>query len=404
MKFCDITIAYNENSGGIRTYIDQKINYLLNETSHDHLLIIPGPEDSVVQNGRSTQVTIESPLLPSQDDYRFFLRPDKIVDALKIYLPDIVELASYYVAPWSVFSYRKHLLKNNKNCIIGCYFHSDVANAYVSAPIRALTHDWFSNFSDTLTELGEKLADIAESKVENYIGSIFKNCDISLASSSIQANRLKEHGVSDIKVIPLGVDTETFHPHRRSNELRSVYGASVDNIVLTYAGRLSYEKHLDTIINAFLQLPSELNALLWFIGEGPQHEEIEALTKHIHSFRLIPFQKSKLDLACLLASADIYVTAGAHETFGLSVIEAQACGLPVVGVEAGALRERVPIDLGYLGPVNDIESMSNNIQLAARHRRIISSKARDYVIQKFSWAASFSKLVEIYLTECKHHV
>jgi glycosyltransferase involved in cell wall biosynthesis len=53
------------------------------------------------------------------------------------------------------------------------------------------------------------------------------------------------------------------------------------------------------------------------------------------------------DLAAWLASADLYVSAMADETFGISVIEAQASGLPVVGVAAGAMVDRVPSGLGW---------------------------------------------------------
>ena len=78
MKFCDITMAYNATSGGIKTYIDEKRRFLRENTDYEHLLIIPGARDRVRRSGRTTTVTVKSPLLPGQNAYRFFLTPTKI--------------------------------------------------------------------------------------------------------------------------------------------------------------------------------------------------------------------------------------------------------------------------------------------------------------------------------------
>ena len=63
--------------------------------------------------------------------------------------------------------------------------------------------------------------------------------------------------------------------------------------------------------------------------------------------------KDRSDLARWLASSDIYVSGMADETFGISIVEAQASGLPVVGIAAGAMIDRVTDATGRLGPVGD---------------------------------------------------
>ena len=68
MKFCDITMAYNRASGGIKTYIDEKRRFLRENTEHEHLLIIPGARDRIRRSARSTTVTVRGPLLPGQGD------------------------------------------------------------------------------------------------------------------------------------------------------------------------------------------------------------------------------------------------------------------------------------------------------------------------------------------------
>ena len=105
-----------------------------------------------------------------------------------------------------------------------------------------------------------------------------------------------------------------------------------------------------------------------------------------------------LSEARALASSDLYVSAMANETFGISIIEAQACGLPVVGVAHGAMPARVPAGLGLLGPVDDAAAMAANVgALWAGDHDGIGRAARAHVEQHFSWKATFEQLfLEIY--------
>jgi alpha-1,6-mannosyltransferase len=101
---------------------------------------------------------------------------------------------------------------------------------------------------------------------------------------------------------------------------------------------------------------------------------------------------NRADLARWLASADIYVSAMADETFGVSIIEAQASGLPVVGVAAGAMIDRVTDTVGRLGPVDDAQAMARNIlSLWTSDRTAIAEQARAHALQ-FSWERSMEAL------------
>src|SRR4029079_2877238 len=126
-----------------------------------------------------------------------------------------------------------------------------------------------------------------------------------------------------------------------------------------YVGRLDGEKKPDVVVEAFRRLPEGLDAKLVLLGEGTLRADIEALgDKRI----ILPgYMKSRAELARWLASADIYASGMADETFGISIIEAQASGLRVVGVAAGAMIDRVSKATGRLGPVDDAEAMAANI-------------------------------------------
>jgi alpha-1,6-mannosyltransferase len=102
--------------------------------------------------------------------------------------------------------------------------------------------------------------------------------------------------------------------------------------------------------------------------------------------------KDRAELARWLASADIYVSAMADETFGVSIVEAQASGLPVVGVAAGAMIDRVTEATGRLGPVGDSAAMAANIiALWRSDRPAVAQEARAHALQ-FGWDISMEAL------------
>ncbi len=396
MKFCDITMAYNGASGGIRTYIDEKRRFLRENTEHEHLLIIPGKRNRIRRSGRSTTVTLRGPLLPGQKNYRIFLSSAAIKDVLREEQPDIIELGSYYTEPWAAFSYRRRQREAGRSCVIGGYFHTDVAEAYVASPLRSVAQSWAEDVGEGLASAVEKIADIATAGAEKYMRHVFNGCDVRMAASPSQAARLQSYGVENVNVVPLGVDLKLFNPRRADAELRAKCGAGGDALVLIYAGRLCNEKRVLMLIEAFERLPSELNARLWLVGDGPLRDEAKAAAGANNAIRVFPYQSSRERFAAMLASADLYVTAGPFETFGLSVIEAQASGLPVVGVDGGALRERVPSGLGLLAPVDDAAAFADSIVRAAPQRHAMGAAARAHVERHFSWSAAFSKWLGCY--------
>jgi alpha-1,6-mannosyltransferase len=144
------------------------------------------------------------------------------------------------------------------------------------------------------------------------------------------------------------------------------------------------------VVEAFRRLPESLGARLALLGEGPLKEEIAALGDQ--RIVLPGYVHSRTELARWLASADVYVSAMADETFGVSIIEAQASGLPVVGVAGGAMIDRVTDSTGRLGPVGDGAAMARNIlDVWGADHRAMSDQARAHALQ-FGWERSMEAL------------
>jgi alpha-1,6-mannosyltransferase len=129
------------------------------------------------------------------------------------------------------------------------------------------------------------------------------------------------------------------------------------------------------------------------IGDGKLMDRLKAEARGL-PVAFPGFEKNRAELARALASSDIYVSAMADETFGISVLEAQACALPIVGVASGAMPDRVPAGLGLLGPVDDTNAMASNVLKIWRDdHEAIGIEARHHVEANFSWKRTFEHLL-----------
>ena len=125
----------------------------------------------------------------------------------------------------------------------------------------------------------------------------------------------------------------SFIRSRRDPAWRERHGYSTATRLLVYAGRFAPEKHLDVLVDAVRRLGAPYALLA--IGAGPTPPPAG------ERVAVLPFVASTRELATALASADVFVHAGDQETFGLSVLEAMACGTPAVVRAAEGLGELV---------------------------------------------------------------
>jgi alpha-1,6-mannosyltransferase len=378
MKICDLTQSYAPTSGGVRTYVHAKRDFITRHTDDHHLLIVPAAHDGVTREGRCTTYTVASPLVPGSGVYRLLLRSDKVLRILRAEQPEVVEAHCTYNLPWTAFAYRPRA-----SALVVGVFHTDVATAYVGPVVSRL--------------LGRRLGGGAVQVVERYLRALYGRCDATLAVSPAMAMRLRELGLDNVQHLPLGVDLDTFHSGRRDPALRAELGVADDESLLVYAGRFDAEKRPHLVAEAFEMLPATFRGSLVLIGDGPLRPTLEEHAARDRRIRVLPFEHDRTRLAALLASADLYVSAMPFETFGLSVVEAQACGLAVVGVRAGAMIERVPEDVGRLGAVDSPAEMAANIlALAGADMRGMGARARKMVEARFSWQQTFERLFAVY--------
>jgi alpha-1,6-mannosyltransferase len=371
--FCDLTQSWSEVGGGVRTYLLHKRRHILEATPHSHLAIIPGAADAVIEEERAITVTIASPHVPGSPNYRLLLRSGAVRRALERFRPELIECQDAYNLPWTALAYRR---RYPQTALIAAYM-TDFPTVYVERPL--------SRF------LTKPVASLLGRICYAYCDALYSRFDSVFAlSENGGAAKLRSLGIDPVEVVPLGVEVGEFGPIRRDPRLRKRLGLTEGQPLLIYAGRLDGEKKPDVVVEAFRGLPREMGAKLALLGEGPLKSEIAALGDE----RIIMpgYVRNRAELARWLASADIYVSAMADETFGISIIEAQASGLPVVGVAAGAMLDRVTDAMGRLGPIGDTGAMAENILAVwGSDHEAMRQAARAHALQ-FSWDSSMEVL------------
>ena len=371
--FCDLTQSWSDVGGGVRTYLLHKRRHILQSTPHSHLMIVPGARDEIVEEERAVTVTIASPRVPGSPRYRLMLRNGAVRAALERFRPDLIECQDAYNLPWAAIGYRR---RHPETALVAAYM-TDFPTVYVERPLAGF--------------LTRPVAGALARFCYGYCGLLYRRFDAVFAlSENGGAGKLRSLGIEGVDVVPLGVELGEFGPARRDERLRSKLGLSADQPLLVYVGRLDGEKKPDLVVDAFRRLPESLGARLALIGEGPLKAEIAAAGDE--RIVLPGYLDGRAELARWLASADIYVSGMADETFGVSIVEAQASGLPVVGVEAGAMIDRVSDAVGRLGPVGDAEAMAANILAVWNSDRgAMAAEAQARALQ-FSWDSSMEAL------------
>ncbi|MBV9454621.1 MAG: glycosyltransferase [Rubrobacter sp.] len=173
---------------------------------------------------------------------------------------------------------------------------------------------------------------------------------------------------SRLALVPCGVDTRTFRPVDR-REARHELGLP-EGPMAAYVGRLVPRKGVDTLIEAFALLSRRLDGRLVIVGGEPGAEgsaevaRLSALSRKLKIKKRVIFTGSRpqQDLYRYYGAADAVVTVPHYEPFGMTPLEAMACGVPVVGSRVGGIKTSVlEGETGYLVPPKDPKALADRL-------------------------------------------
>lgn len=354
-----MTTFFHSRSGGIKRYLERKARFL-SETDLEHILVIPGVKSRTYKLFKSTVYEVSSISLPKSSGYRIFSKPGQLREIIKKERPDIVELGgSFFLTPVLGFEDLRLVI----------FYHSHLEEYLSFLPAGKLIRRIF----------GKRLT-----------LDFLKRAKFVITPSLKIEDLLRQYGVRNIATVPLGVDPELFY-------LSGGQTSGRERTKVLYSGRLSKEKGIDLLIEIIKILPKEKYEM-WIAGYGPERRRIQKLCQMRENVTYLGYISDEKELARFYRLGDIFLSTSPFETFGLSFIEAQACGCALVARDLGL--ETQPFK-DFLVRDGKLEDYISALDLASRERNWDFKEALSKLIrERFSWKRSFEKLLEVYRNFC----
>jgi alpha-1,6-mannosyltransferase len=305
MLIARIANFVHATSGGLRTAL-RELGRGYAGAGHRAVLIVPGATAGDEETEYGRVITLPGPMVPGLGGYRVLLNRIAVAGLLRRLGPDRIEVHDRSTLRWAGAWARR-----------------------AGVPSMMVSHESL----DGLLRLfgpgraGPRLADGLNRRTVAAFDAV-------VCTTGWAAREFTRLGASPVRV-PLGVDLERFSPAHQDAGLRERAG-----VMLLHCGRLSAEKHPHLSLDTLAGLRAAgIGAELVVAGDGPLREALHAEAVE----RKLParFLGHVRDPRALLATADVVLTPGPIETFGLAALEALASGTPVVVRSESALPEVV---------------------------------------------------------------
>jgi alpha-1,6-mannosyltransferase len=347
MHLVDITMFYAAEGGGVSTYLNAKAQWLARRSHVQHTILSSNVETR--DDAVPALVRIPAANLPGFHGFRMPLSVSGPARLLEAAGPDLVEAGDAGHCAWAALRMRKRY-----DIPAVAFYHSDLPRL-----VRPRLGRWIARGTC------------------RYLVNLYRQFDLVMAPSQVMVEQLEEIGVRGAVHQPLGIDASVFRPDCRDDGLREQLGLDPDTRLLIYAGRFTPEKKLHLLVEAVRKLGQRYHLVL--VGGGGVLPLADNLT-------IIPFKRDQRELARLLASCDMLVHPGDCETFGLIVLEAMACGLPIVGTSRGGVAELVDRETGILAEPDNADSLAGAIEaIYYRDMARMGQAARRKAAEHYDW-------------------
>ena len=169
--------------------------------------------------------------------------------------------------------------------------------------------------------------------------------------------------------------------------LRARY-ARTDEAVLIHLSNFRPVKRISDCVHILAKVNPAIPSRLLMVGDGPDRVQAQALARELGLEERVIFLGKQIDVASLLAIADLLLLPSEMEGFGLAALEAMACGVPAIASDTGGLPEVIHHDRdGFLLPVGDIDGMAEaarNVLGDSARKKALGAAAREKALTRFS--------------------
>ena len=263
---------------------------------------------------------------------------------------------------------KKLIEKENIDIIHGHYLFP-AGWASVKAGKATHTKTYVTSHGSDMFEMYRK-----QSFMRPLIKKVLKDADVVLAVSNALREEIINTKIPNIrKKVKLhwnAVDIDKFKTTKENEdkfkkELVQEFNIAADKPIILFVGNLIKRKNVDLLLEAKKEMDTD--AYLVIVGDGPLLEQLKAKVEKEHLDNVY-FTGSRRDVEDIIPSCDLLVLPSLSESFGLVLIEALACGKPVIGSNVGGIKEIITEDVGLLINPNDSKDLANAID------RIFSDK------------------------------
>lgn len=354
MRVVQVANFYGPRSGGLRTAVD-RLGAEYCAAGHEVFLVVPGPRAaSVVMPSGVVRISVPAARIPCTGGYRAVM-PCPVTAVLRSLAPDALEVSDRF----TLRSLGRWGSRHGVTTVM-------------------ISHERLDRLTGQLLprRIARGVADFANRRTA-------ADYDTVLCTTRFARAEFDRIGAGNVVTVPLGVDLEVFHPSRFSAALRQRW-VRPGQLLLVHCGRLSVEKRADRSIATVAALcDSGVDARLVVVGEGPLRARLERRAAGL-PVDFTGFVDDRSEVATLLASADVALAPGPHETFGLAALEALACGTPAVVSRTSALTEILCADSGACAD-NDPGAIARAVTGVLRRPEQLRRQAARQRAELFTW-------------------
>lgn len=377
LSVVDVTSFFSTSaSGGVRTYLTAKARALARPGIR-HTIVVPAETTGTDAWEGATLARIRSPAFPFAPAYRQLIDWRALAEVLDAVNPSVIEVGSPFADPFLV----RLALGGRRVPIVG-FYHADLVRTFaepfvdhaVLSPLRVLLR----------------------MTARRGIRSIYNRFDATVCASASVARELRSLGVERVHEVPLGVDLDTFRPLEDADRHPLLPGNGKS--LALFVGRFCPEKRLDVLLDGHALLPRHEQPDLVLVGDGNIRNSVAGRAREGGRVTLLPYVSDREELVRMYNAADYYVAPGPGETFGLSIGEAMACGLPVLCVARGAGPDRIDgSGAGELYRHGDPVDVARGMKAMRHHMDPETrARARAHAERTMNWSVTFDRLMKVY--------